>query len=291
MALQKISFLLLLFVSVFARAQSPADSVFATLYQGRFFLLHAVEGGQSLPRIAERYGVTTEALNAENGISFPQQISPGTTLRIPMSQSNLLMANGAETAPVYYRCAGRENLVVLAGSIGRTFRNLQDINPGLKQYAVNGSLLLLGYLQKGKVRPDEIIPEKDAPKPDTTPKEKPVVKTADTTAAPVESEAEKAFKSLAETGVQMAEQTGPVTFFPGGVKTTYFAFHATAGRGTILRIRNPANGKAVYAKVIGPLPVTKNYYKALAGVSDNARKALGAPGDARLWCEVAYAEW
>lgn len=235
--------------------------------------------------LARRYAVSQELLAMENELPFPQQITPGTTLRIPFNPANLLLQPTAGTTPVFFRCEGRENLLLLAGSAGRTFKELRDLNPDLRQYCTPGNLVLIGHLQQNLSKPAEVIPVADAPRRDVLLKDTPLVKKVE---PPKENEEERAFKDYVAGGAQLAEQTGPITFFPGGVKGMYYAFHASAGQGAVLRIRNPVNGKTVYAKVIGTVPVTKNYHRSIAGVSDNARRALGALGDARLWCEVAF---
>lgn len=289
--LKKTGLLLMLTaLSVFAKAQSNADTLFAQVYNNRLMLTHMVEKGERLSQIAQRYGIAPETLAAENGIAFAAALTHGVAVRIPLDRNNLSDSFAAGDRPVYFRCAGRENFVLLAGSIGLHFRNLQALNPGLKQYCTGGSLVLIGYLGSKSGRPDEVIPETDAPQPiDDTPVVAPVENFPENPLPEPAPTAEAAFNTALEAGVPMVEQTGPVTFFPGGSGELYYAFHNAASHGAILRLRNPANGRVVYAKVIGRVPGTKNFYKALAGVSDNARRALGCLGDARLWCEISYA--
>lgn len=274
-------FILLLVATTATKAQ---DSLFATAYHTRFFLPHLVGAGESLMDVARRYSVTQQVLAGENEIPFPYQIYPGTTLRIPFNPANLLLSPAAGTKPVFFRCEGRENLLMMAGSAGRTFKELRDLNPNLRQYCDEGNSVLLGYLQQDLSKPAEVIPMNDAPRPDT------VVRTPveNTPPAPPENTLETEFKTWVDAGAQVLEQKGPVAFFPGGTKGMYYAFHNTASPGNIVRFRNPVNGKTVYAKVLGPLPVIKKYYRAVAAISDNARRALGALGDTRLWCEVAF---
>ncbi len=289
--LQKTGILLLLLAaSIFAKAQSNADTLFAQAYGSRLLLTHTVEAGEKLPQIGRRYHIAPETLAAENGIAFAPALAGGVEIRIPLGTTNLTDSFSAGDRPIYFRCTGRENFVLLAGSLGWNFRNLQALNPGLKQYCTGGNLVLLGYLRKNGGWPDEVIPEMDAPQPTDRPD---TARAADSfpenpPPVPVHT-AEAAFNAALESGIPMVEQTGPVSFFAGGSAEVYYAFHNTAAHGTILRLRNPANGRVVYAKVIGRVPGTKIFYKALAGVSDNARQALGCLGDARLWCEITYA--
>lgn len=273
-----------------ARAQQSADTLFAQVSGNRLLLSHTVAKGENLEQIAARYHLTPGALAAQNGIAFASALFEGAEIRIPLDTTNLSESFGAGDRPVYFRCRGRENFEVLATSIGQNFRKLQALNPGMKQYCTPGNLVLIGYFRKPAATADEIIPEKDGVQPVDTPTSPPVDSfPVAPVPEPVVPEAEALFKEAVEAGMPLVTHTGPVSFFPGGSGTVYYAFHNAAAHGTILRIHNPANGRVVYAKVIGRVPGSRNFYKALAGVSDNARQALGSLGDARLWCEVSYA--
>lgn len=57
-----------------AHAQEPGDGA---------GLIHVVQRGESLYRIAQRYGVTVDDLTAANDIADPRRIYPGQELRIP----------------------------------------------------------------------------------------------------------------------------------------------------------------------------------------------------------------
>lgn len=283
--------LLLAFVvsSIGVYAQPGKDTFSAQVYNGRLWLMHPVQKGEKLSDISRRYGVESQGLAKENGIAFAAALTEGATLRVPLNSQNLSDSFSPGDIPVVFPCQGRENFVVLAGSIERTFRDLQALNPGLRQYCTGGALVLIGYFRKKEGRQDEVIPETDALPPDGNRvamvdiiKDTPLVN-------PNPPTAEADFQILVDNGVPLTEQAGPVVFFAGGSGDVYYAFHNTVSHGTILRLRNPANGRVVYAKVIGKLPVAKKYYKALAAVSENARKALGSLGDARMWCEVAHA--
>ena len=98
----------------------------------------------------------------------------------------------------------------------------------------------------------------------------------------------QAFEALEAAGVGFVEEKGTAVFFPSRSSTTIYAFHNIAGKGSVIKITNPLNGRAVYAKVLGPLPPTPQYHKAMLGISAMAQKLLGSTGDTRMWCEVAF---
>jgi hypothetical protein len=92
------------------------------------------------------------------------------------------------------------------------------------------------------------------------------------------------------TGTTVTEESGAAVFYPLKTKAgpgVYYAFHNTAIRGSILKIMNPANGRIIYAKVIGTLPKLKEYHNAIVGLSSNAISAMGAI-DQRMFCKLKY---
>ncbi len=282
-------FLLFLTSLASVRVQAAPDTLFAHLQSGRWVLFHILQQNEKLEDAGRLYNVLPRTIAAENGVAFGAAIVPGLKLRIPLSPRNLTDSFSPGAQPVVFRCAGVENFTVLAGSIDRSISYLQRLNPGLKPYCSGaGARVLLGYLKQPASRKDEIIPATDVPQPDTAGTvlmDNPMENTPPKPPVPA---AEAEFEDLVSRGAPLNQTTGPITFFPGGTGDTYYAFHNTAPHGAIVRFRNPANGRVVYAKVIGKVPVTKQYYKTVAAVSENARKALGSLGDARMWCEIAY---
>lgn len=81
-----------LFLSLFAPGASRAES---PPVGG----VHVVAPGETLYSLARRYGVSLEALQAENGIASPQKVQAGARLRIP--------ADGARTQDARTASAGR----------------------------------------------------------------------------------------------------------------------------------------------------------------------------------------
>jgi hypothetical protein len=88
-----------------------------------------------------------------------------------------------------------------------------------------------------------------------------------------------------------ANDKGTAVFFdmPGKAKgNKFYAFHNLARRGTIIKIYNPGNDKVVFAKVLGPIPTTKQNHNSIIGISGGAKAKLGT-NQTKLWCEVSYA--
>jgi hypothetical protein len=85
-------------------------------------------------------------------------------------------------------------------------------------------------------------------------------------------------------------QSGATVFYTLKMKLPpdmYYALHATIARGTIIKVKNPANGKVVYAKVIGDIPNLKEYNNAILCLSNNAAQALGS-NIQKIFTNISY---
>lgn len=105
------------------------------------------------------------------------------------------------------------------------------------------------------------------------------------------SETEQQYLDQTFNEQSVTEEKGPAAFYDatGGINSeVHYAFHNTAGRGRIIRVTNPGNGKYVFVKVLGPLPKTKLYHNCIIGISSTAKEVLGVMGD-KIWCSLHYA--
>jgi membrane-bound lytic murein transglycosylase D len=81
---------------------------------------HQVRPGESLWTIAQRFGVTVEALAAANGISAREHLQIGQRLRVP--------APGAGRASVVHRVRAGDTLSKIAATYGVSVRSIMDAN-------------------------------------------------------------------------------------------------------------------------------------------------------------------
>jgi hypothetical protein len=89
-------------------------------------------------------------------------------------------------------------------------------------------------------------------------------------------------------GTSVITEKGTAVFFEkAGRNNIYYAFHNTSAKGTVIKIVNPGTGKTVFAKVLGPIPDTKQYANSIIGISSPAKDALGIT-DTKAWCELYY---
>jgi hypothetical protein len=112
-----------------------------------------------------------------------------------------------------------------------------------------------------------------------------IKKKQDTTINPFE----QLYLTQTGNGVNAVVEKGSVALFNSAstAQHVYYAMHNDLERGIIVKVYNPGNNKTIYAKVIGPLPATKQYYNCIMALSSNAKEELGLRED-KVWCEVSH---
>ena len=103
-------------------------------------------------------------------------------------------------------------------------------------------------------------------------------------------EAEQTYLSQTHNETKVNVEKGPAVFFdmPGGHSGAVFlGFHSGVPRGTIIKVYNPGTAKAIFVKILGPLPETKQYYNSIMGINSDAKEALGVK-EGRIWCEMTF---
>lgn len=117
---------------------------------------YKVQWGDWLRKIAEKHGVTVEALLAANPGINPNVIYPGQTLNIPAPGSAPATPSGSVSEPTTYTVQRGEWLAQIARKFGITAPQLLAANPG-----INPNVLYPGQVLR--------IPAKAAPVPEGTP--------------------------------------------------------------------------------------------------------------------------
>jgi LysM repeat protein len=308
-----------LLLSTFVAQAQASDSLFVTSREDGWIIQHRVRPGETIFSLARRYHVPPAIFAELNGKTFSDGLREGSIVAIPLGAYNQITrqpSNITETRVLYYRVRTEDDLLRIARGADVTRRTLQAWNalPGTDKVDP-GTVLKVGWVLFDPTvisTPKAVLPaqtQKPANVPIIIPKParkdsadiKAAINKAKTEGAkglatvdsiPTikgASSEEQSYIELVSAGVDMVVESGPAVFFPSSSRTTVYAFHNIAPRGGVIKVRNPVNGKVVYAKVLGPMPTTKNYQKALVGLSGGARAALGTHGDTRLWCEISYA--
>lgn len=112
----------------------------------------------------------------------------------------------------------------------------------------------------------------------------------DTVVIPQKSALEIEWEGQTDMGQNATLEKGSAGFFPmngHAVGAGNYAFHATAARGTVIRVRNLNNNVVVFVKVLGPLPDAKRFSGCIIGMSDKIKRALGVQEN-KAFCELTY---
>lgn len=99
---------------------------------------------------------------------------------------------------------------------------------------------------------------------------------------------EQIYMQQTNNGKKATSEKGPGSWFKSNAGPgKYYALHNSAPRGTIIKVTNPLNGKAIYAKVLEAIPQIKQNAGLIIKLSDSAIEALGT-NEARFYCELSY---
>jgi len=288
------------------------DTLWVKQKEGKPYLVHKVKNGEDLFLLAKKYAVPPAVLADLNDVNYQDGLPAGTKFRIPIDNYNFVRIESVvKSRPIYYR-AGEEDdlrgisrLVNVAQSAIQRWNNL--VTPDIEA----GDVLQIGWIayDKTQVAFANAGTTTTVAAPVSTPAKPPVTKPLPSAKkpAPVSTPPQatptddddtlaevSAFAQLYDQqtsgNTNFSEEQGAAVFYPLKTKVgpgVYYAFHNTAPRGSILKIMNPASGKIIFAKVIGPLPNLKEYHNAVVGLSNNVIGALGAT-DLRMFCKIKY---
>ncbi|UCJ08068.1 LysM peptidoglycan-binding domain-containing protein [Chitinophaga pendula] len=132
-----------------------------------------------------------------------------------------------------------------------------------------------------------------ASKPVTTPPPTPTAPApAPSSTPPVTVASDASFEQLYQqqvgNGKGVTTEKGPGSWFKSNAGPgKYYALHNTAARGTIIKVTNPLNGRAIYAKVLDAIPQLKTNANLIIKLSDAAMSALGT-NETKFYCELSY---
>lgn len=317
-------FLSLLSTGGFAQ---KSDSFYVQQSDNGWLLKHKVKKGETVFSIAKRYHVPPVMLSNTNAIGLRDSLRtksiwvPLGAYNIKTDGG----ITTSEMKPLYHKLSAGESLKTIAKYSLTTQRKILDWNHITDKDVYEGQVLLVGWMYYDATgtynnQPSEIEPPTPplrnsaaplkTPAPEATepqparPKKKDTVYVVDgvrkeptPTSADSEDSLQEAEKS--EAAILYEEQTvnetfvnkekGTAVFFntSNNNPDVYFAFHNTAPKGTIIKVKNPGNGNEIFVKVLSRIPTTGLYHNAIIGISKNAKAALGGIND-KLWCELTY---
>jgi LysM repeat protein len=278
------SFLLLLF-SVPSLFAQKGDLVAKSSDKG-LYLEHKVAPRESFFAVGRTYNVSPKYLASYNKLDINKGLFIDQKLRIPLTDTNFTQQGNSGT-PVYYKSGDKEGLSTVSEKHQNvSTANLRMWNNLSGDNIKEGTKLIIGFLQS-KALPSVTInnkPVQEEPvvkteeKPVVKEEEKPVVKeevkpiveqpVVKEEAKPIEEKVEEKplfseqgfFKNHFDQQIRTSPVTKTETVASGIFKTLsgwqdgkYYVLVDNVPAGTIVKVINPTNNKAIYAKVLGEM--------------------------------------
>lgn len=263
-------FLLLLILVLIGNLQfatAADDSLFVRATRGGWELWHRSRAEETLADISHKYRVDAGLIRAINHISTLDSTFIVGSLQVPISPINVLRdsaKNEPGVVPVYYRVLAVDGITDLCRLSGAGPNQLIEWNGG-NDSLKPGRVMLLGWLRTA--------PEVKQRKYDFT------------------VELKDLWEDQTMGGKNVVIEKGSGGFYNLTVNTDeapWLAFHNSASKGSVIRVRNLNNGKVIFVKVIGPLPAGKHFYGCILGLSNVAKQALGVHEN-KVFIEMNYA--
>lgn len=277
---------------LFAQKKSK-DSLFVVQNSGRIMPVHEVQKDENLYSIAQLYAVPALVLSQNNDVSFYESLEPKRKLYIPMGNYNYLKSkpndpNSAKT--LYYKVQTNDSYAQLAAMLGMPEDVLKSWNNNIELSKNVNAIVILGWIT---YQSPEIPKSNDIANPISPNTPSPLaggtttIVKKDTVKGPP-TELELQYNYQTSNGQYVDNTSGMVVFFKPQTAVNsklLYAFSNEIAKGRVLKIVNPTNNKFVFAKVIGPLPTTKQYINAKIGLDGRARAELETR-EIKLWCDI-----
>lgn len=292
--------------------------------------MHTIRQGETIFDVANKYHVPVAEMASENNIGFQTPLQGGRELYVPLGPYNKMPnLKNVSYRNVYYRVRAEDNLYRISKMAGETQRTLQEWNELPDNMVGEGDVLVVArIIYDGAVSSGTAQAKAFGSKADTTKKQnaadstkapkytirkvskevmengKPVTYLVnDTVWADTMGVYGRMYMEQTINETKITEERGKAVFYTlankvqsrytttNGVKNNFiYAFHATAKRGSIIRVYNPASDKFVFVKVMGALPDTKQYAGSIIGIGADAKELLGVSiMEDKAWVELKYA--
>jgi hypothetical protein len=275
------------FVVLFSFSQTD-ESIVKSGSKG-LYIEHKVAAKENFYSLGRTYNIHPKHLAAFNVLDMSKGLSLGQAINIPLSDSNF-NRNASGGTPLYYKSALKQTVGAISAISKTPADNIRKWNNLANDIAPNSSVII-GYLitpgESPANKPVDVteiktateekketalvqMPKQEEPKnisivKKDTAKEEPKAlqkeETAkNTTQSPVSITGDGYFKAHFAQQIKALPLSKDETVTSGIFKTTsglkdgkYYALLDGVEPGTIIKVINPANSKAVYAKVLGQM--------------------------------------
>jgi LysM repeat protein len=279
------------------------------------YLLHKVAPKESFYAIGRLYNVSAKYLASYNKLDMNNGLQIDQKILIPLTDTNFKQTGNSGT-PVYYKVDDEKDIAkISAANKNVSLENLKAWNDLWEDKVKKDMKLIIGFLNskempsvtiKSKSKVEEpvvkteempIIPvaniEKKKPSEnEETKKVEPVTKEE---IKPTTSSSEGYFKNDFEKQIKITAVTKDQTVAAGIFKTTsgwtdakYYMLMDGVQPGTIIKIINPENNKAVFAKVLGEMAGIRQNEGYNIRISNAAAAALQIQEQDKFIVKVNY---
>jgi LysM repeat protein len=299
-----------LFFSVLIAAAQTTPLLAQLDNQGNPYLVHSIGPKENFYSIGRIYNISPRVFAPYNGLELTSPLSIGQQIRIPLNEVNFWQTGTRKenetVVPVYHTAKAGETLAKLSQLFGtdnasiKSWNNIESVSAGNK--------VIVGFLKVDKtlsplaakgmnVRSEPNV-VKQQPKPEEPKKQEVVVKKEEPKVEAPKPEPKKEepkmevtpasyggngffkdeFNRQSNNGRRTDRNNGPGSVFKstsGWSDGKYYVLMDNIEKGTIIMVRNPANGKAVYAKVLGSVEETSPGSGLLFRLSNSAAAQLG----------------
>lgn len=280
------------------------DSVGSEKSNGRIYILHKVDPGQTLYAVMRRYGVSVKEIKAANE-GMGDNLRSDQVIRVPYTPPKQTRVAAKEERKEERRKEAEEKKAPVAPSTSASAAfGIHRVEQGQTLYSIAVKYgVTLADIRKWndmtsdnvRLGEDLIVSEKafvklqPAATPFPTPT-KPVEKVEPAAPAPVMEKPRKSDPApeVAEASARRMSESGLAEVIDAETSSSkYLALHRTAPIGTLVQVTNEFNQAEIWVKVVGRIPDTGNNRDIIIKLSTRAFEKL-SPNSRRFRASISY---
>lgn len=283
------------------------------------YVSHTVSPKENFYSIGRLYAISPKDIAAFNSLDMTKGLSIGQTIMVPLNATNFSQSEQKGT-PVYYVVGDKEGLYrVSQRNNNVTMANLRKWNNLSSDNISTGQKIIVGYVAATGAPANTTVAKAEPPVTKTEAKEQtqtttqapPVQKKPEPVVEKKRDEPKVAASTVSNTKQVASGGAGyfknqfesqnkkaadkDVTATAGIFKTAsgwqdakYYALIDNVEPGTIIRVVNPSNNKAIYAKVLGEMTGIRQNQGLDVRISNAAASALDISEDDKFIVKVNY---
>ncbi len=282
------------------------DSLGTEVANGKTYILHKVDPGQTLYGVMRRYGVAVNDIRASNE-GMADALRAGQVIRVPYTPRKSAKAIAREekaaakeekkledkkedkvatvpaaNAPGMHSVEQGQTLYSIAVKYGVLMADIRKWNGMTSDNVILGQDLIVSEKAYSERSPS-ITP---FPTPKPAEKEEPATVVVEKPKKPVEEPTPPPLPKE-PTGKRMSESGLAEIIDTGESSSKYLALHRTAPLGTLVQVKNQYNQEEIWVKVVGRIPGTSANEDIVIKLSARAFEKL-SPNSRRFRAEISY---